>query len=199
MVTKTYFCLPNWGICVTLICYKALDLRPRGLVPIICKVGVVMRDAQEEDVFIILWSWARGMWEKQTWSPFIFVCMREWNWSACSVEVMNVPAEAVWSAFPSDIKLWSLGSSDWVGSGAVLLSVCPILDGPMHCLIAAKIGKNHRRVFFCLAYLCFWWEKLLWSMSLGYKYYYWPHMALSEELPSKTRRLVFDYLYSSVF
>jgi hypothetical protein len=55
MVTKTYFCLPNWGIWVTSICYKALDLRPQGLVPIVCKAGV-MRDAQEEHVFIILWS-----------------------------------------------------------------------------------------------------------------------------------------------
>ena len=107
-----------------------------------------------------------------------FISLNNW--------VRAVRSEMEWFLGP-----WSLGSSDWGGSGAVLLSVCPILDGPMHCLIAAKIGKNHRRVFFCLAYLCFWWEKLLWSMSLCYKYYHWPCMVLSEGLPPKTRRLVF--------
>jgi hypothetical protein len=98
MVTKTYFCLPNWGIWVISICYENLDSRPQGLVPVICKAGVVMRDSQEEHVLIILWSWARGTWGKQAWSPFIFVCVREWIWTACSVEAMNIPVEAVWSA-----------------------------------------------------------------------------------------------------
>ena len=46
-----------------------------GLVPIVCKAGVVMRDAQEEHVFIILWSWAREMSGKWAWSSFIFVCV----------------------------------------------------------------------------------------------------------------------------
>jgi hypothetical protein len=49
MVTKTYFCLPNWGIWVTSICHKALDLRPQGLVVIVFKSGVVMRDAQKDN------------------------------------------------------------------------------------------------------------------------------------------------------
>ena len=106
MVTKTYFCLPNWGIWVISICYENLDSRPQGLVPVICKAGVVMRDAQEEHVFIILWSWARGMWGKWARSPFIFVCVCAWMKLICLfVEVINVPVEAVWSAsaFPSDI------------------------------------------------------------------------------------------------
>lgn len=42
--------LPNWGIWVTSVFHKALDLRSRGLVPILCKAGVAMRDAHEEHV-----------------------------------------------------------------------------------------------------------------------------------------------------
>ena len=56
IVTKACFGLLNWEIWMTSICHKALNLRPRGLVPIICKAGMVMRDAQEQYVFIILWS-----------------------------------------------------------------------------------------------------------------------------------------------
>lgn len=54
IVTKTYFCLPSWEIWVTSIYHKALDLRPQGLALIVYKAGVVMRDAQEDRVFIIL-------------------------------------------------------------------------------------------------------------------------------------------------
>lgn len=37
---------------MTSICHAALDLRPQQLVPIVCKTGIVIRDAQEEHVFI---------------------------------------------------------------------------------------------------------------------------------------------------
>lgn len=50
---------------VTPICHRALDLRPEGLVPIIFKTGVIIRDTQKEHVFIILCGSARGMWRKQ--------------------------------------------------------------------------------------------------------------------------------------
>jgi hypothetical protein len=56
IVTKTCFGLLNWEIWMTSICHKTLDLRLRRLAPITCKAGVVMRDAQEEHVFIVLWS-----------------------------------------------------------------------------------------------------------------------------------------------
>lgn len=49
MVTKIYFCLLNWGIWVTSIWHKALDLRPQGLVSIVCKAGVVIRDAHRQE------------------------------------------------------------------------------------------------------------------------------------------------------
>jgi hypothetical protein len=77
------------------------------LVPIICKAGMVIKDAQEEHAFIILWSWAREMWGKQAWSHLIFVCVHEWNWLAYSMEAMNILVERVWSvsAFSSDIGL----------------------------------------------------------------------------------------------
>ena len=96
-VTKTYFCLQNWGMWVTSICHEALDLRPQELVSIICKVGVVIRDAQEEHAFIILWRWARSMWEKWLWNR-LYICVCMW------MQTVYVSVEAVQSArvFPSD-------------------------------------------------------------------------------------------------
>ena len=38
-VTKTYFCLPNLGIWVTLVCHNGLDLRLWRLAPIFVRLG----------------------------------------------------------------------------------------------------------------------------------------------------------------
>ena len=75
METKTYFCLPNWGIWVTSICHKALDLRPQGLVPIICKAGVVIRDEQREHcVFIMPLKLSKGSVGEVGMQP-LYICV----------------------------------------------------------------------------------------------------------------------------
>lgn len=103
MVTKTYFCLLSWEIWVTSICHKPLDLRLRGLVPIICKAGVAVRGA----CFYYPLELNKGIWGSRHEAP-LYLCVSEceWNWSACSVEAVNVPVEVVWSTrtFPLDIR-----------------------------------------------------------------------------------------------
>lgn len=106
---KNIFFFTRLGNMGDIIWHKALDLRP-----IICKAGVVIRDAQEENVLIVPWRWARRMWEKWAWIPLICECPWKWNEVCCSVEAMNIPVEVVMSlsAFPSDIRpgrgLWDL-------------------------------------------------------------------------------------------
>lgn len=73
---------------VTSICQRALDLRPRGLAPVVCKAEIVIRDAQEERVFIILCSCVREMGAAVSVKHFcISVCVLGRN--------LSVPIEAV--------------------------------------------------------------------------------------------------------
>lgn len=98
--------------------------------------------------------------------------------------VRAVRSEIEWFLQP-----WSLGSSDWRGSGAVFLLICPVLDNPMHCWGAAKIGKKITRE--CFSFLdIFILDERSYS-DPSYKYYPWPCLALSGGLPPTTRRFGF--------
>ena len=93
--------------------------------------------------------WGFGFWR----SPAFTACICRHGWTdfiSLMSWVRAVRSEIEWFLGP-----WSLGSSDWDDSGAVLLSVCLILDNPMLCQIAAKTSQKITGGCFSFSGICF--------------------------------------------